>query len=252
MENIGPETVITNLSKITEKNADILFYCVSLHPSAKPCNTDVKIVKLLTAAYGAEIWERAFLILTFANQCKQQDYVAKIKSYASMFAEILKKANVTIPVKAVLPAEAQLEHEVAYETQQPETQPPETQPPERIYIPAIPVGNRDPDPILQYPVKHNWSENLFIEVLKKASDPHTLSNLLALRGFEIKLEEVVGGAIGGGAIVGGAVGGAAGAAAGLGLGVIIGGPVGAVAGAVVGAALAVAKAKLLKFQATRF
>ena len=241
VDKIDPGKVIKDISKKTEKKADILFYCISLHPSARPCSTDVKIVKLLTAAYGAEIWERAFLILTFANQCTEQgDYVTRINSYASTFSDVLKSANVNLPVRPVLPGAQEAPQ--LQDSLDPAGQ-------VSVFIPAIPVGGKDPD--LPLPCQHNWSEKLVLEVLKKASDPHTLANLLALRGFKIKLEEVVGGAVGG-AAVGGAVGGTAGAVVGLGFGVIIGTPVGAAAGGISGAVVAIAKAKLLKFLVTNF
>ena len=244
VDKIDPEKVIKELSEKTKKEADIVFYCISLHPSAKPCDTDVKIVKLLTKAYGHEIWKRTFLVLTFANQCRQRDYTAKIDSYVTQFAEVLKKANVNIPVKAVLPIEEQIP---------PPAQAPPTPSAAADYIPAIPVGDKPEgeEPILLFPCRHNWSESLFIEILKKASHPQTLANLLALRGFTIKIEEVVGGAVGG-ASVGGTVGGALGAGFGLGLGVIIGAPVGAAAGGIGGVVLAISKAKLEKFRVTHF
>ena len=265
IDGITPKAVIEELSEKTNKNADFLFYCVSLHPSAKPDSTDVKIVKLLTKAYGDEIWKRAFVVLTFANQCDKDGYDERIGSYEQKLSEILKKANVKIPVRALLPTEEDMQMARTHpstagfltqdsgEASPPSNTTPPVQPASasnaEVFIPAIPVGNKDP--ILTVPCAHNWSERLFLEVLKRSSNVHTLNNLLALKGFTIKIEEVAGGAVGGAAI-GGAVGGATGAAAGLGVGVIIGAPAGALAGGIGGAALAIAKAKLPEFRATHF
>lgn len=244
LDDIDPKHVIEELSKHA-KHADLLFYCTSLHPGARLDRTDVKIVQLFTKAYGLDVWKRAFLLLTFANQSNPTDYIERVKDYAGAFGDILKKAGVGIQVEAKLPTSPAI-------AKIPPGQVPAATP--ASMIPAIPIG--DSTLKLSIPFDHefeyNWSDMLFIEALTKASDAQMLANLLALRGFKVEVGEVVGGAIGGGAIVGGAVGGAAGAAAGLGLGLFIGAPVGAVVGGIGGVILAIAKAKIEKFQATNF
>lgn len=265
IDDIHPKKVIQKLSEVTDKKADILFYCVSLHPGSRFDKTDVNIVKMLTTAYGPEIWARTLLILTFANQSKPVGYVERIEGYAAKFAEILKMAKVNIPVKAVLHIQGQTSvHNTQPQAQAPppsatqeEPPPSATQTTDQVLpqnaveqqnhsIPAIPVGNEE----MKLPSNPNWSENLLLEVLKKAQEPQTVTNILTLKGFEIKVEEVFGGACGGTA-VGGAVGGAVGAAFG-GVGVIIGAPIGAGVGGLSGTIIAVSKAKLLAFQRTNF
>ena len=268
LDDIEPRKVIEELSK-QAKNADLLFYCASLHPGARLDRTDVKIVQLLTKAYGPEVWKRAFLLLTFANHSDPKDYIVRVKDYASAFADVLKKAGVGISVEAKLPSDVPATADTAPPSLAPQMPPQETsttRPPNgqpstdpnntrandtvQVPIPAIPVG--DGTMKLSIPVEYNWSDMLFTEALKRASDAQTLANLLALRGFKVEIGEVVGGAIGGGAIVGGTVGGTAGAIAGLGLGLFIGAPVGAVVGGIGGVILAIVKAKIEKFQATNF
>ena len=249
LDKIEPKCVIEELAKKTNKEVDFLFYCISLH--VRPDNTDLKIVQLLTTVYGPAVWERAFLVLTFANQCEKDDYETKIQSYADKFSTILGKAKIKIPVKVILPTEEDTPRDCMHRdiTQQdpndstsslnddaavPEAravphmqaQAQTTDASSSNCIPAIPVGGKKE--ILDHPCKHNWSEKLFLEVLKKATDPHCLSSLLVLRGFASTKEEVlkvIGVAAGGGA-VGGIIGSVIGAGAGLGAGVVIGAPVG--------------------------
>jgi energy-coupling factor transporter ATP-binding protein EcfA2 len=241
LDAIHSKTVIEELSE-KAGHADLLFYCASFHPGARLDGTDVKLVDLFTKAYGLEVWKRAFLLLTFANHSSPEDYVERVEDYARAFGDILKKAGVGIQVEAKLPSSPDTVVSPAPTCT--------TAKPAGSSIPAIPIGDSTLE--LNVPFKYNWSDILFIEALKKASDAQTLAKLLALRGFKVEVGEVVGGAIGGGAIVGGAVGGAAGAAAGLGLGLFIGAPVGAVVGGTGGVILAIAKTKIEKFQATNF
>ena len=247
LDDIDPKKVIEDLSE-QAKHANLLFYCTSLHPSARLDETDVKIVQLFTKAFGPEVWKRTFLLLTFANVCHSSpsDYIEKLKDYADKFGDVLKKAGVGIPVETKLPGTLAT-GDTADLHPAPQPEPPTATP---AGIPAIPIG--DSTLKLSIPFEYNWSDMLFIEALTKASDALMLVNLLALRGFKVDVREVVGGAIGGGAIVGGAAGGAAGAAGGLGLGLFIGAPVGAVVGGIGGVILAIAKAKFEKFQATNF
>lgn len=272
LDDIDPRKVIEELSK-QAKDADLLFYCVSLHPGARLDRTDVKIVQLLTKAYGPEVWKRAFLLLTFANHSDPKDYIERVRDYASAFTDVLKKAGVGILVEAKFPnaaPPATVDTEQASQTpQMPPQETSTTAPPnndqpsatdpknvpgrksnDTVQVPAIPVGDKTMK--LHIPFEYNWSDVLFTEALKRASDAQTLANLLALRGFKVEIGDVVGGALGGGAIVGGTVGGTAGGIAGLGMGLFIGAPVGAVVGGIGGVILAVVKAKIEKFQAMNF
>ena len=199
------------LSKITDKMADILFYCVSLHSCSRIDATDVTIIKILTAAFGKDIWRHTILLLTFANTCNDSEdkYASLVKNYAVQFQRALSHADIfDISVRSIFSKEE-----------------------EEGIIPAIPIGD---DPRRTIPLCANWSDRLLIEVIKR-SDVQTAGKLLQLKGTDYnKLAEKVGSAAAGAAI-GAALGTAIGAPF-LGAGAPIGASVGAVVGGTTGAA----------------
>lgn len=62
--------VIAELTKVTGGKADMLLYCVSTLPDSKIADVDKQIIKVLTLAFGERVWERAILVLTFANMVR--------------------------------------------------------------------------------------------------------------------------------------------------------------------------------------
>lgn len=202
--------VLKDLSKKTREKADILLYCVSLHPAAKIDAADVEIIKMFTSAYGPEIWSHAILVLTYANERtarNHQKYRELIAGYARNFQQALRAANVFgIQVRSILS----------------EVVPKET-------IPAVPIGLAPNDHLL---LCNNWSDALLNEVFKRAN-PEVNLKLLELKGIFLPAAELTG-CIMAGIAAGAAVGTAAGAPVGVLPGMVVGVPAGAAAGGLVG------------------
>ena len=141
--NIKKSETVTVLKGVS-KETHILLYNVSLHPSAKIDRTDVENIKLLTAVYGRQIWSRAVLVLTFANQrsSKNEDtYKKLIEGYARNFQHALHTAKIVCKeVKSIFSEEVTTG-----------------------VIPAVPIGLDPSEPLL---LCENWSDVLLHEVLK--------------------------------------------------------------------------------------
>ena len=202
--------VSRDLSQITDKKADVLFYCISMKGS-RIDSADVMIIKILTEAFGVDIWRHTILLLTFANyrqEMKEDQFAELVKVYAAEFERALCHANIFgIPVRSVFALEG------------------------TACIPAIPIGD---DPNTSIPLCANWSNQLLIEVVKR-SDVQTQRNLLQLKGVDFnEIAEKVG-SVAAGAAVGAAFGTAIGAPF-FGAGAAIGASVGAVVGGTTGAA----------------
>ena len=195
--------ILKNISKSTDETADILLYCISLHPSGRIGAADAEIISTLTKAYGPEIWSRTILALTFANErskLTEEAYKRLIEGYARNFQSALHTANIfDVQVQSILAGE-----EVPKGT-----------------IPAVPIGD---DPNTPLVVGNDWTDALLDEVLKR-TDCETAIKLLKFRGYLLPATEV-----GGCIMVGIAVGTAAGAPVGVIPGIVVGIPAGAVAG----------------------
>ena len=215
VDGIKVNETLQGVSNTANKRADIILYCVSMHPASHIDSSDAKIIKQLTSTFGSDIWRRSILCLTFANTCKPEDdeaYKSRVESYAQQFQRALRQANVfEIKVQSVFSA-TRLENKTT--------------------IPVIPVGF---DPRKQLPLKLNWSEQLFTEILQNRSDAKFIPTLLETTSILIPAAE-----LGGSITIGTAVGAAIGTAIGLplfGIGAVPGIAVGAVIGAAVGAVL---------------
>ena len=199
--------ILKNISKSTDETADILLYCISLHPSGRIGAADAEIISTLTKTYGPEIWSRTILALTFANErskLTEEAYKRLIEGYAKNFQSALRTANIfDVQVQSILAGE-----EVPKGT-----------------IPAVPIGD---DPNTPLVVGNDWTDALLDEVLKR-TDCETAIKLLKFRGYLLSATEV-GGCIMVGIAVGTAVGTAAGAPVGVIPGIVVGIPAGAVAG----------------------
>ena len=213
--------VFKDLSKITNHKADIVLYCVSIHPSSCIDSTDIDIIQATTMAFGPEIWRHTILALTFAGahtyNKPSSEYQSRVSNYANAFQEALHKANVhNISVKSILSEEVSPRS-----------------------IPAIPIEG----PSLEFSLNSNscsdpeWTRRLFKEALKK-SNPKIAKSLLKLNGKPSQVVQAAefGGSIAAGTAVGAAIGTAIGAPF-LGIGIIIGAAVGAVVGGAVGAVI---------------
>ena len=198
------------LSQITNKEADVIFYCVSMHNGSRIDSTDISIIKALTASFGKGIWKHTFLLLTFANTRKvnDDDYKSLVENYAEQFQKALNRAYIfDAPVRSIFSEPR----------------------PDKDSIPAIPVGYDPQEPL---PLCSNWSDHLFKEAIDR-SDPKVARELLKLKTVDPQeVIEVVGSATAV-AAAGAAVGAAAGAPL-LAPGVAVGATTGAVLGGTVG------------------
>lgn len=203
--------VLKDLSKETEEKADTLLYFVSLHPSAKIDTGDVENIKLITSAYGRDIWSHTILVLTYANQRRNAEkYRGLIDRYACKFQQALIQGKVfEFEVKSILSENV-----------------------EKGTIPAVPIGLDPKDPLL---FCRNWSAALLLEVFKRAR-PENMTNLLKMDGHIQPATEIAGCVVAGVA-AGTAVGTAAGAPIGVIPALAITIPAGAATGGVIGLTL---------------
>ena len=65
--DIEDEDIIAMMEKETEKRLDVVFYCISLSGPCRVQREDAKAAKTMTRAFGANIWRKAVIVLTFAN-----------------------------------------------------------------------------------------------------------------------------------------------------------------------------------------
>ena len=223
--------VLKAMSEGANKQADVVLYCVSMHPASHIDSSDVKIIKQITSAFGTDLWRHTILCLTFANTCKLESdevYKSRVESYAHQFQKALRQANVfNVQVQSVF----------------------STRPEKRAIIPAIPVGYY---PNKQLPLSQNWSDQLLREILN-LSDAKSVPSLLDMQGLLLPAAE-----LGGSITIGTAVGVAIGTAIGLPLfgigavpGVAVGGAIGAAVGAFLPTATNRVKNKYLSWKARK-
>ena len=215
VDSSDTKKVLKCVSKETNKQADAVLYCVSMHPASHIDSSDVKIVKQITSAFGTDLWRHTILCLTFANTCKPENdevYKSRVDSYAQQFQKALREANVfDVQVQSVF----------------------STRPEKRATVPVIPVGY---DPKKQLPLSKDWSDQLLKEILSK-SEAKSIPPLLDTKGILLPAAE-----LGGSITICTAVGAAIGTAIGLpffGIGAVPGVAVGAAVGGVIGAVLPV-------------
>ena len=192
-----------------------LLYCMSAFN--KPDNEDaLKIMKGLTERFGADIWKRCVLVLTFCDTVRSENYQAQYqdeayKAYLRACVEVFKEAlrkctSDTIPVNLILDCQAASPDKKGMTVVEatPDT------------IVAVPVARsrkhgRNPNILPGFYIGGNidWTEYAFVEMARKSgkfSMPEKSKHQNAL-------------------------GRVAGTAVGAGIGAFAGGPVGAVIGA---------------------
>ena len=224
IDEIRAKDVFKDLSKVTNHKADVIVYCMSIHPSSCIDSTDIDIIRAITSAFGPEIWRHTILALTFAGQPNtseissseyqsSSEFQSRVCNYASAFQEALRKAKVCkISVKSALSGEV----------------PPQS-------IPAVPIeGVAIENSLNDDNSCSQWTNTLFREALKK-SNPKAVRTQLKLSEGSSPVVQVaeLGGSVATGTAVGAAIGTAIGAPF-LGIGIIVGVAVGAVVGAAVG------------------
>ena len=214
IDEIRAKDVFKDLSKITNHKADIIVYCISIHPSSCIDSTDIDIIRAITSAFGSDIWRHTILALTFAGPSTLNypgsEYQSRVSNYAMAFQEALRKTGTRrISVKPALSEEVPAQS-----------------------IPAIPIEE------LSLKLSCNdtscWIHDLLFAALKKAN-PKAAKSLRMISDKPIHAVKVAefGGSVVAGTAVGAAIGTAIGAPF-LGIGIIIGATVGAVAGGAVG------------------
>lgn len=217
IDEIRAIDVFKDFSKITNRKADVMVYCISIHSSSCIDSTDIDIIRALTSAFGREIWRHTILALTFARQpntskSSNGEYQSRVSNYASAFQEALRKANIPkISVKSALSEEV----------------PPQS-------IPAVPIEGTSLEASINDDSCSQWTDRLFMEALKK-SNPKTARTQLKLSDQASPAIQVAefGGSVAAGMAIGAAVGTVVGAPF-LGIGIIIGATVGGVVGGTVG------------------
>ena len=87
--------ILAQLHEKSKGKADILLYCISMAPSSKVGALDRRIVDLLTMAFSPKIWERAIVVLTFADTVNERSkkpgnptVQAVMIEYAAAFQEL--------------------------------------------------------------------------------------------------------------------------------------------------------------------
>ena len=136
------------IKKETESKLDTVLYCISLDGSAQVQVQHANFIakmKILTEAFTTNFWEKAIIVLTFANilaDTKQNadDYLAAVENIKNLIKRVLRKLNVSEEVISQLP--------------------------------IVTAGHTNP--ILKYEEDKSpqaWDDRLFLEMLKRV-DPH--------------------------------------------------------------------------------
>ena len=161
--------VLKRVSLETNKHADAVLYCVSMHPASRMDSSDVKVIKEITSAFGGDLWRHTILCLTFANTCKPENdeaYKSRVDSYAQLFQQALREADVfDVQVQSVF-------------STRPAAIP--------TVIPAILVGY---DPKKPLPLSQEWSDQLLRDILIR-SDAKSISPLLDMKGILLPAAEL--------------------------------------------------------------
>lgn len=200
--------------------ADMLLYCISLFSDSKIGEQDMKTIKLLTRAFGTNIWKHTILVFTFVNAVKlvhpERDIRQLVESYAQEFQLVLQRVCQYASFFVVS----------IFSCDQDETKR------DPFMIVALPAGN-NPDEELVEGMK--WDESIYIEALKKCKrgaipallkvrepSPKIIQLGMEIGGFFSQSRNMLGIGLGLGALTGTVVGG------------ILGGGVGLLAGGVRG------------------
>ena len=202
--DMSNEEIIAMMENETERKLDMVFYCISLDGPARVQRSDVQAIKIMTQAFSSEIWTKAVIVLTFANELeKKVDSEIKYKETTTSVRE---------KVQQVLRKNAHVSEEIIAQ------------------LPIVTAGYTEP--ILKYEAEEcqavrGWDNRLFLKALKQV-EPEALPTLFEARWSWKDL---------GAALAGGGSGAAATGSAGAGVGAICGaplGPVGAGIGALIG------------------
>ncbi len=151
--------IMADIIAKTNKEADILLYCVSMNIGCQIDDTDVAILTLLRMVFGKDLFQHCILVYTFANNLKGNEIKERTEGSADNFQGALRKAG--IPDIKVLQARS-------------------TDPVEDYKgILGIPAGcERDNPQTLR-----NWRHTLLQEMVKKVDAPYT-SYEMNVKGYK--------------------------------------------------------------------
>jgi predicted GTPase len=205
--DMSNEEVIAMMEIETEKTLDMVFYCISLDGPARVQRSDMQAFEIITQAFSSEIWTKAVIVLTFANELeKKKDSEIKYKETTTSIQE---------KVQQVLKKNAHVTEEIIDR------------------LPIVTAGYTEP--ILKYEAEEcravgGWNNRLFLTALKQV-EPKALPTLFEARWSWKDLGVALAGG-GSGAAATSSVGAIAGALCGAPLG-----PLGAGVGAIIGGAI---------------
>ena len=153
----GVQALITELKSTTGGSVDVLLYCVSMLPNSKIETVDEQIIKVLMLSFGKGVWDRAILVLTFANVVKKLSVQGKansvgetLRKYTVGFQEKLQSTDCSLKNYTV----------VAYTSKQNAYS--EPNPLHRIV--AVPAGCESKEVVIN---NTPWNESIYIEILNK-------------------------------------------------------------------------------------
>ncbi len=148
--------IMAQLIAKTNKEADILLYCVSMCPGCQIDRTDIEILRLLRMVFGKDLFKHCILINTFANYIPEAEIKERAEGFADNFQGALRQAGIPdIEVKAI-----QSNQDEAYKD-----------------ILGIPAGFKEDDPILP-----QWRLILLKEIMKKVQDDNPYP--LKIKGYK--------------------------------------------------------------------
>lgn len=203
--------IIVALSQLTEGNADILIYCVSL--TQRLDTIDEKNIDTLNKAFGEEIWKSAIFVLTHADsvledQENESNYDEIVEKFTKEIQDILVDSSVNVCVTSVSSHNSAATVDSEISTATPGLGP------DNIKIVGIPIGKKPNKP-------RGWRVSLLSQIICLCHDK-AVANILKLK--HVSWERIAG-IIHQAAMAGaeaGAVGGATGAGVGSGIGAAIG------------------------------
>ena len=205
--NHPDEGIVATILEKTESKLDLFLYCISLSHPTRVQQSDASAFQLLTRSLGSEIWNKAVIVLTFANALEDNkkdadEYLEVVKCIEGNVHKVLRDNGVSEEILSKLP--------------------------------VVTAGHTNP--ILKYEKNKSpetWEDRLLLAALKQV-DPSVFPTLLQFHFNWTDVKATLAGAGGLGIVCGGV-----GTAIGAGVGVV-GGPVGVAIGAVVGGGIGLA------------
>ena len=152
--SLSDEEILGMIRKESESKLEIVLYCISLGYSSRVQRGDSDTLKILTQTFTTNLWKKAIIVLTFANQLAEKvqnadQYVKVVEHIKNSLKQELRKFNVSEEVISQLP--------------------------------IVTAGHTNP--ILKYEEDKSpeaWDDRLFLEALKQV-DPAQIPSLFQCR-----------------------------------------------------------------------